>query len=271
MGEIYFEVLFSWISDKLLGVILNCYYTQSLYVCQVCVIAAWGCLELGKAESRSIWVSDEINQIPAYFSPQKEIDFNLNCLSVLPPPSSATTATHSIHSTSFPQIFTPLKSCLFALVRSKGAWKKCLKKGVIFLTKCSPFFDIFLKLLHIFLLSNFPVVILSLQINWCINPAYLDRVLSPWNNLPALNGDFIVNCPNTMLSIIYTQYIHFKDCSTQQDMILISSHHGIILQLGCGECFQKTPIIIGFLFQIISDIWNHIRGHLLSGDFLQTT
>ena len=110
--------------------------------------------------------------------------------------------------------------------------KKCLKKGVIFLTKCSPFFDIFLKLLHIFLLSNFPVVILSLQINWCINPAYLDRVLSPWNNLPALNGDFIVNCPNTMLSIIYTQYIHFKDCSTQQDMILISSHHGIILQLG---------------------------------------
>ena len=86
--------------------------------------------------------------------------------------------------------------------------KKSLKKGVIFLTKCSPFFDIFLLLPHIFLLSNFPVVILSLQINWCINPAYLDRVLSPWNNLPTLNGDFIVNCPNTMLSIIYLYTIY---------------------------------------------------------------
>ena len=132
--------------------------------------------------------------------------------------------------------------------------KNVCKKALSFRQNAPPFFDIFLKLLHIFLLLNFPVVILSLQINWCINPAYLDRVLSPWNNLPALNGDFIVNCPNTMLSIIYTQYIHFKDCSTQQDMILISSHHGIILQLGYGECFQKTPIIIGFLFQIISAI-----------------
>ena len=204
-----------------------------------------GAWSLAKAVSRSIWVSDEINQIPAYFSPQKEIDFNLNCFSVLLPPSSATTATHSIHSTSFPQIFTPLKNPAFLpLSAQKVPEKKCLKKGVIFLTKCSPFFDIFLKLLHIFLLSNFPVVILSLQINWCINPAYLDRVLSPWNNLPALNGDFIVNCPNTMLSIIYLYTIYtFQRLfyTARHDFNILTSRNYFTAWLAAVSAFKRPP------------------------------
>ena len=114
-----------------------------------------GAKELGKAESRSIWVSDEINQIPVYFSPQKEIDFNLNCFSVLLPPSSATTATHSIHSTSFPQIFTPLKSCLFALVCSKGTWKKCLKKALSFWQNAPPFLIFFSNCFTFFFFQTF--------------------------------------------------------------------------------------------------------------------